>query len=705
MYEWNYNVDKWVEYYGYMIDSQIAMIEAGHLCTKLEQDKHNYDTQIAELENTVQDGWGDYIVEGKFADDQIVYVGILLNKSLDASEQYCIPKVTYSLNVIDTTGLIEYRSHCDDVYNDLVHTLHNIGQIVPKPGDYCRVYDEPMGLFGVPGLITGIKRVIDDPKSNSITIDTSYTDSEELVGNIITATNTVLNNSDIYARTAVLKADGTIAASALSNSMENSSGENISFIGVNGSSLLDSSGLIVTDPADPNKKMKYVGNGVYGTSDNGSSWQSMITPEGINASYIRAGSINTQNVQINSGLYNKVVLDQFGLSVKKNASEPYSLPYKTTTYGPDTVPDWSTTNLSAFLGVDRENEAKLYVAGQIVADKGSKIGGWFIGDSDLYNAVTNPNYILSPGGVSKANIYSGSGNTNYNLYVNGKFGVTTGGILHATGAQIKGSGEFSGKITCNNDSTINGALGQVAADSVTLSANGVSGTVNSHPDSWAIYSKGNFGVTTGGHLYATNASVSGTINTTNLSASGTVTINDAIITKATLSSCSISAAQIDSGTFDTARIPNLDAGKITSGYISANRIKAGSISADKLSVTTLSAVSGELGSVKAGTLEIGAEGYLKFTDSSGNSTLRVTRYGNLYVNGDSESSSAVAIMADGNVYFGSSAHDGKIYVYGDGGVFGTSRHLCPTFEMQVKRTLTDDITFYFVKGFCVGWRG
>ena len=37
-----------------------------------------------------------------------------------------------------------------------------------------------MGLYGVPGLITNIKRVLDNPQSNSITVDTSYTDNERI---------------------------------------------------------------------------------------------------------------------------------------------------------------------------------------------------------------------------------------------------------------------------------------------------------------------------------------------------------------------------------------------------------------------------------------------------------------------------------------------------------------------------------------------
>ena len=142
-----------------------------------------------------------------------------------------------------------------DTYNDLVHKLHSVGQIVPKAGDYVTIYDEPMGLFGVPGLITEISRTLDKPVNNKIKLDTSYTDDEELVGNIITATNTVLNNADIYTRTAVLKADGTIDSQSITKSLDNPNAS-LSIVGTNGNMLLTGSSLRFTDPNDNTRAIK-----------------------------------------------------------------------------------------------------------------------------------------------------------------------------------------------------------------------------------------------------------------------------------------------------------------------------------------------------------------------------------------------------------------------------------------------------------------
>lgn len=588
LYNWNDYVSKWQEYYGYMLDYQRSMENNLQRCKDLEVQYNIYADEIQAIEDEIQDRFGDYIVEGKYKDEEIAYEAILLNKSLEASDKYCIPQITYNLNVIDTTGMIEYRRGVPAVCNDIVNVLNNVGQIVPHVGDYCAIFDERMGLTGQQGLITNIKRILDDPKSNTITLDTAYHDADELVGNIINATNTVLNHSDVYARTAILNTDGTIAGSALADSLEKSLTDNISIVGVKGSSLLDSNGLTVTDPKDAERKLKYTGAGVYGTVDNGATWQSMMTPDGINANYINAGSIDTKNIQIMSGRYGKVVLDSLGFAVKDNPTLKYTLP---TTVDSDGFLNWSNTNLKAFLGVNRGNEGLLYLNGQMQITGGSKIGNWVVGEKDLYNSTKK--IYLSPDGVDKTIL----SNTDKKTFVAGdNFAVTTSGKLLATGADLTGKIVITDDNSEMNAGTIGGwtstgdglKKGQLV---LSPSGNAITGTVydSTERSDWGIYMNGKFGVTTNGDVYMTGAhikgniyadsgtfngtvyassgSFSGSITTTNLNASGTVTIGNARITEATITNSSIDAANINTGTLNSARIPNLSAGKISSGML------------------------------------------------------------------------------------------------------------------------------------------
>lgn len=547
LYNWNDYVDKWKEYLGYALKNLEDVRYYENRLEMLEQEFKNYQHDLEILEDGIQDKWGDYIIEGKFSDTQIVYPAILLAKSLEASEKYSVPEITYSLNVVDSSGLIEYRRPCADTYNELVRMLHNKGQIVPRAGDYVRIYDEQLGLKGHPGLITNIKRTLDKPQSNSITLDTAYTDADDLVGNIITATNTVLNNTDIYARTAVLKADGSIDGAALTKTLETNSGENIAFVGVKGSTLLDSTGLLVSNPTDPNRKMKYTGSGIYGTIDNGASYDMMVGPNGINANYISSGQIDTKAIQIISGQKAKVKLDNLGLSVIDNTSKAYYLPSKPEN---GTFRDWSNSNLKAFIGVDNNNEALLYLNGQMVVEEGSRIAGWNVLEDKLYSG--SGNFYVGLGTSGDYRIWAGNEDP-----TKAPFSVKKDGTLKATSATI------DGVLTAKADSKI--GPWNISSSSIWYGSNNFYNSGSLYFGTSGISIKNKFKVDSNGYLTCsnanlTNASVSGSISASSLTLTGNATL-DAAKVSGTLTAATISGGNISGGTITAADI-HLNSGTV-----------------------------------------------------------------------------------------------------------------------------------------------
>lgn len=493
--EWNQDIqgiESFVDAYGRMLD---ALDQVNYCLEKIKELDERYDAwekQYDIYQAEIQEKYGDYIIEGNYTNNEQPYVGLLFNEGMEASEKYCVPEITYNLDVVDSSGLIEYRqpiatkyhcTQCDywcytpisicpkcngdlvdtvhDTYNDLVHHLHSIGQIVPKAGDYVSIYDEPIGMFGVPGLITEISRTLDKPMNNKIKLDTAYTDDEELVGNIITATNTVLNNADIYARTAVLKADGTIDGDTISQSLDNPNA-NISITGTNGNMLLTGSALRFTDPNNKERAMKYTGTGIFSTttlseSEEGTIWEKMVTPSGINAAYLNAGSIDTARVNIMSGLSAKVSMDQYGLHVRNDATKSSHLTTFNFTDAKNKAgytKTWGTNNnLAGFIGVDPDNNALIYTRGVLIADQGSNIAGWVTDENSFYHLVDDngtKDLWLSPSGIDGT--VNNSGTKTFAIYANGNFGVTTSGILHAKDAVIQGT------ITSNNATITGGSL-------------------------------------------------------------------------------------------------------------------------------------------------------------------------------------------------------------------------------------------------------
>lgn len=562
---WNEAIDDYIKNYGLMLNYLRDVNANLEKIEKLQELYDAWDAIVDGINLTIQEKYGDFLIEGNYNDEDQPYVNLLFANSLEASDKFSVPEITYNLNVIDSSGLAEYREpqltkyRCNncyytaynyyeicpkckssnilrehDIYNDLVHMLHSVGQIIPKAGDYVTIYDEPMGMYGISALITEVQRVLDDPVQNKIQLDTSYTDDEELVGNIITATNTVLNNSDIYARTAIIKGDGTIDSSSIQTSIDNPNA-NITIVGTNGNILLSGSGLRATDPNDGNRAMKYTGTGVFKTTNlqdgEAVSWEKMMTPDGIIATYLNAGTIDTNKLTITSGLNGTVMIDQYGLGVKKTPSKSLHI----TNFDKEaakTIDGYASkwgndNNIATFVGVDRTNQPLIYTQGFLVAENGSNIGGWITskdGDNKglyhLKSGTTNgtKDLWLSPDGIS------GTVNNNtkdYSLYVNGNFGVTTDGRLHATGADIKGS-IYATSLKLDSTSTVEGLsyndLDNTPDLTVYIQKDGTLGTV-------ANGSTG-FKVSRAGLLQASNAVIYGTIYASNGTFSGTVTASN-----------------------------------------------------------------------------------------------------------------------------------------------------------------------------------
>ena len=102
----------------------------------------------------------------------------------------------------------------------------------------------------------------------------------------------------------------------------------------------------------------------------------------------------------------------------------------------------------------------------------------------------------------------------------------------------------------------------------------------------------------------------GTITTAKIgnAAIDSAQIANAAIVEAKIGDASISTAKIKDAAITNAKINDLSADKITAGTIGADRIGANSITAGKISVDSLSAISGNMGSLTTGNLNIYGNG-------------------------------------------------------------------------------------------------
>ena len=521
----------------------------------LEELFNQWQESLNNIEKYLQENYGQYIIEGSYNNNEQPYANLLLDDGLKASELYAIPDVVYGVNVVDASGLIEYRSPQVLIANNLVKKLHSLGQIVPNVGDYVTIFDDEMGLKDVAGLITTITRRIDDPFQNALTIDTSFTDADELVGQIITATNTILNNKDIYGRANIINSKGELQSDTVTNAL--STGKNsLSITSTNGKVVVDDNGLTATNPEDDQKLMRYNGTGILGSSNGGITWRNLMTQDGINANYIDAGTINSTKVSVTNGQYDTVILDGSGLTVKTNPGRNYTLGYATN----DGIIWPDNSNVSVFIGKDKNNTGIGYFDGYIKATKGGDIAGWTLSSTALWKGGTQSNPIYYLGSIPiSTTMSSDTENKSYILKIADKFGVTSAGDLWAAGnVYIKGNG--TSKIGPWN-------ITDLAYYNRKTNLNDSSNGVYLGIDGIALGADNNFVVTNAGELTARSGRIGG----------WTIEPNQLSSTKVILKSSSDNTAKAISVNNETFYVQN-------NGYVYA---KSGKIGGWTLSGTTL----------------------------------------------------------------------------------------------------------------------
>jgi hypothetical protein len=487
---------------------------------------------ITALEHGLREKYGDYLVEGVFTDDTMVWIYNLWYAGLEALELYHRPLVTYELGVVDVSGLPEYRTVTTDIYHDIVYRLNQANLVLPNPGDYCYVTDNKLGIVREKANITSTIRNLSNPSQHQITIATVDTNTEDLIGKVVTAANTIYSKEQIYNRSAIVNADGTIAQDSITSSLDDNSGK-ITVMSNNGTVLLGDNGIITTDRDNALLRMQYTGKGIFSSTNGGVTWENIVNAGKISIKSLSAGSIDSNSISIsNIGHDASIIIDGKGISAVN-----YSGATSSPTLDALKVDDHTSFFLDAQTG-------NAYFRGHLVAASGD-IAGWQIGKTALTKGNT---------GMSSSGDYAfWAGNA---TAANAPFWVKHDGSVKASNADITGK-----IVVTNSNSTVNtGTVGGWKADSDGLSNGGklvlspsggaITGAINNSGSrsDWAIFMNGNFGVLTNGTMYAANANIKGHIEATSGTFSGTIeaaTIKGSTVSGTTITGGSINCQDVN----------------------------------------------------------------------------------------------------------------------------------------------------------------
>lgn len=637
--------------------------------TFLLQKIEHLETQINNLEYGLREKYGDYLVEGVFTDDTIVWKYNLWYAGLEALQLYHKPLVTYELGVVDVSGLPEYRTVTTDIYHDIVYRMNQAELVLPDPGDYCYVTDNTLGLVAEKANITTIIRNLSNPSQHQITIAIVDTNTEDLIGKVVTAANTIYSKAQIYNRSAIITKDGTIAQDNLANSLDDNSGK-LTLMSNNGTVILGDNGITTVDRDDSNARMQYTGKGIFASTNGGVTWENIVNAGKISIKSLSAGTIDSNNISVtNIGHDASVIIDGKGIS---------AINYTNATNNPADLTPIRDPHVSFFLDATNGNA---YFRGCLSSGSGD-IGGWKIEPEKLSTGDGDSFVGLAP--RINSNSYAfWAGNTNP--------GSAPTWIKH------DGSAKFT-SVTISGNSSVDGA-------------NLVDGSIKA--------------VKIGAQEITTEKIRDGAVNTSQLanSAITTTKIMPGAITTGLLAANAVAAGNIQAGAINSRHIQTgaITADKIQAGSINSTKIQAGSINADRINgvrvetilagVNNRSMTFGNMqgcklysSHIEGGTINIGNgnftvndSGQIYLTDS-------FISFGNNFQIKSDDTTIVRGTSFDTPVKF---PGDGTIGVYGDGG-WGSFNgwHVGISTDVTICRDITAAFGHYYtlnvVKGLVVG---
>lgn len=275
---------------------------------QLDDIQSQKDAIFEEFENK----YSHYIREGSWSSEDYGDSDLYYLDAVIVSQTNAQPKVEYQIKVTDISAIEGYE------YIDFAI------------GDKTTVEDAD--FFG-PGIkqsviISELKRVLDDPSQDDITVQNYKTQFEDLFSRIEASIQTVEMKEGAYNRAAsVVGNNGAIDVEAMVNSLYQLGQSGLGNTNPVSNITQDSEGLTSIDKNSSYKQLKIMDGKIYMTNNGGISWEPVVTSEGINVSYLKAGKIDTSQINIMSGNSAKFIWDKVGINAYSTDSTSGDVDY------------------------------------------------------------------------------------------------------------------------------------------------------------------------------------------------------------------------------------------------------------------------------------------------------------------------------------------------------------------------------------------
>lgn len=266
------------------------------------KEQASYLKRINDLSASFYRKYEPFLKEGTWSDGNYISDNAYYFGALDVAKQGAIPKVSYSITVVDIESLYREGDYEVDVADNS--------------------YVEDIGMFGVnyktglPNrlkvLITAITESPDNPSENKIEVQNFTTQFEDLFSQVTATVQSLTFNENIYRRSSNFTSLQNIETESLQGTLDKN---DVTLVNTQEQNIkIDQEGQSGSDINNHNCKYKLNGQGLFFSNNGGQSWNVGVGPNGINADYIKAGTLDASKIRIVDGEYMYFSWDRNGIT-------------------------------------------------------------------------------------------------------------------------------------------------------------------------------------------------------------------------------------------------------------------------------------------------------------------------------------------------------------------------------------------------------
>lgn len=260
--------------------------------------------KINDISDTFYKKYEPYIKEGTWTDEDYLTDNEYYWAAVQVLADSCKPKLTYNIEVTDLSPLDEdYKFELGDT-----------------------TYIEDIDFFdinkktGLPNkekvLISAITYNLDQPQSNSLTVQNYTSSFDDLFQAITASVQSLTFNENMYKRASNFTATKYISKESLQGTLFD--GDLTLMQTANDNITVDENGTKGKDITNSAVQYQLTGEGMQFSKDGGQTWDVGIGPNGINADYIKFGQLDASKIQIVDGNYIYFLWDKSGITAYRN---------------------------------------------------------------------------------------------------------------------------------------------------------------------------------------------------------------------------------------------------------------------------------------------------------------------------------------------------------------------------------------------------